>query len=252
MAGSALNTEQVMAALAARHSPPAWAFLPEVRSGTGYLRAVRTADAFAMSLWPSRGLELHGFEVKVSRGDWLRELKDPAKAEDLFAFCDRWWLVVGARDIVKPGELPPTWGLMVPRGEQLIVETEAPKLESQPPDKLLLASILRDVLESWVPKSSILAKLKKEYERGEESGKRAAERDADDYERLKEAVAKFEKESGVSIKRDWYAGNIGRAVRDVMHHGPEYMRHQIKTHAGWLRRMAEECDRHLADESVAK
>jgi len=32
-----------------------------------------------MDLWPSGGLEIHGHEVKVSRSDWLRELKEPEK-----------------------------------------------------------------------------------------------------------------------------------------------------------------------------
>lgn len=144
-----MKTDELMAALAARYCRPAWAFLPEVRNGTGYQREPRTADAMAMSLWPSRGLELHGFEVKASRADWLGELKNPAKAEEIAAFCDRWWLVVGDKEIVKPAELPPTWGLMIPRGTGLIAVTEAPKLDATPLDRLFVASLLRKVTETW-------------------------------------------------------------------------------------------------------
>ena len=44
-------------------------------------------------VWPSRGLYLHGFEIKVHRNDWLRELKNPAKAEEIAGYCHFWWVV---------------------------------------------------------------------------------------------------------------------------------------------------------------
>jgi hypothetical protein len=52
-----------------------------------------------MSLWPSRGIELHGIEIKVSRNDWLKELGDPAKADEIARFCDRWWVAAGDESI---------------------------------------------------------------------------------------------------------------------------------------------------------
>jgi hypothetical protein len=58
--------------LAARYCAPAWAIFYEVANATG-ANGSRYADAVAMSLYPSRGLELHGFEVKKSRWDWVRE-----------------------------------------------------------------------------------------------------------------------------------------------------------------------------------
>lgn len=80
-------SESVFELLRRRYPAPAWAFLEEVRNQTGYARTIRTADALAMSLYPSRGLHLHGFEVKVSRADWFRELNDPKKAEEIAAYC---------------------------------------------------------------------------------------------------------------------------------------------------------------------
>lgn len=102
----------MLALLAARYgrssgNGPAWAFVPKVRDAAGF-SATRTIDAIAMSLWPSRGLELHGHEIKVSRSDWLRELKEPEKAEAFSSVVDRWWLVVSDAQIVAAGELPPS------------------------------------------------------------------------------------------------------------------------------------------------
>ena len=50
--------------------------LEEVRDATGF-DGVRTADAMAISMYRSRGKAVYGFEMKVSRADWLKELKQP-------------------------------------------------------------------------------------------------------------------------------------------------------------------------------
>ena len=80
--------------------------------------ARRVCDYMAYDLWQGQGRgwdspggpKLHGHEVKVSRSDWLAELRDPTKAEAFSRYCDYWWLVVSDKAIVKPGELPEGWG----------------------------------------------------------------------------------------------------------------------------------------------
>lgn len=99
-----------------------YAFLTHVRDEAGFSGS-RTMDALAMSLWPSRGLALHGFEVKCSRSDWVKELRTPEKAEKLASRCDYWWLVVADPAIVKPGELPEGWGLLVATPPKIDEET---------------------------------------------------------------------------------------------------------------------------------
>jgi hypothetical protein len=74
-----VKSQDVIAALRKKYPAAAWAFLEQVANGTGYAKKYRWADALAMGLWPSRGMELHGIEVKVSRSDWLRELENPAR-----------------------------------------------------------------------------------------------------------------------------------------------------------------------------
>jgi hypothetical protein len=143
-----LAESDMLALLAERHQAPAWAFLRHVANGTGRHQG-RTADALAMSLWPSRGLELHGFEVKVYRSDWLRELKDPAKADEIASRCHRWWVVASSTDVVKLEELPARWGLMVADGKGLKVAREAPLVEPVPLDHVFLAAILRRAAEAF-------------------------------------------------------------------------------------------------------
>ncbi len=133
--------EQLIAALAARYEHPRYAFFTEVGNAVGFPSS--RIDALAMAMWHSLGLEIHGFEIKMSRGDWLREKKQPFKNEDLFLYCDRWWLVLGEKNLIKDDELPKTWGLLVPRGKSLVVAVKAPQLTPTPPDRVFVASILR-------------------------------------------------------------------------------------------------------------
>lgn len=113
-----------------------------VRSHAGF-DAVRTADCIAMDLWPSKGLALHGHEVKVSRSDWLTELKSPEKAEQFRQYVDYWWLVVSDRSIVRD-DLPAGWGLMVMFGATtLIVKPARRNPAPLPVPKTFMASLLR-------------------------------------------------------------------------------------------------------------
>lgn len=141
MTASRLTASDVRAALMKRYCAPEWACFFEVADSTG-ARATRSADAIAMSLYPSRGLRLHGFEIKVSRSDWLHELKQPDKSVALQRYCDHWWIVTPP-DIVRDGELPPTWGHLILKGNGLNCAVKAPLLEREPWQPEFLAALLR-------------------------------------------------------------------------------------------------------------
>src|SRR5487761_2123419 len=215
----------VIAMLAARYCAPAYAFLPHVRNSTGFARTTRTADAIAMSLWPSRGMELHGFEVKVSRADWLRELKEPAKAEEIARRCDRWWIAAADREIVVPAELPPTWGLLVPRGEKLVAIVEAPQLKGREAiARPFLAALLRRVVEDWRPASFVEAEARKYAKEitpldpvavGLVEAQRALERAHSELEALRDVVSEFERLSGVRISK-WDLPNVANDLHALM------------------------------------
>lgn len=77
-----LTTRQVLDAIAKRHDmsgfggrPGRWVFCVEVQSGTGSYGDVQRFDAIAVGLVPSVKYARVIYEVKVSRSDWLRELK---------------------------------------------------------------------------------------------------------------------------------------------------------------------------------
>jgi hypothetical protein len=141
MNAEGLRYEDVTKLLRERYAPPQWAYIEQVGDATGSYTS-RHADGLAMGLWPSRGLELLGFEVKVSRSDWRRELVRPSKAEPIARRCDRWFVVAPA-DIVPLIEVPSNWGLIEVRKGKLIQTKEAAKLDPEPLDRSFLAAILR-------------------------------------------------------------------------------------------------------------
>ena len=209
----------VFALLRKRHEGQAWAYLEEVRNGTGFGRTVRTADALAMSLFPSRGLHLHGFEVKVSRGDWLKERDEPAKAEEIARFCHYWWLAVSDASIVKEGELPQPWGLLAVKNGKLVVKKQAVFNEAAlAPTHAFVAAIMRKFAKNEGV-VSLLDKARREgHAKGWEEGRDFAFRHTDagrDEKRLEQLQAKldaFEKKSGVRVDQ-WTNGNVAAAVR---------------------------------------
>lgn len=137
-----------------------WVTAEHVKDTSGH-NTRRIADLIALDVWPSKGHEIHGHEVKVSRSDWLAELRDPEKSAAFRRWCDRWWLVVPDASIVKPGELPPGWGLMVavpkqvwrssPEGGGMVdgpgwkirVRKPGPKLTPEPIPLSFMASLMR-------------------------------------------------------------------------------------------------------------
>lgn len=92
-----------------------------------------------VSDWSAGYNAIHGFEVKVSRSDWLRELHDLSKAEAWARYCHHWWLV-SPPGLVREGELPEGWGHLQTSGARLRAAVAAPLRQAEPmPSPLLVA-----------------------------------------------------------------------------------------------------------------
>lgn len=192
----------MLSALKKRFATPAYAFFSEVRDTTG-ANAGRSADAMAFGLYPSRGLHVVGIEIKSNRADWLRELKKPAKAEVICAYCTHWYLAVTDASIVKDEELPATWGLLIldEKGDALKQAKAAPQLTAKPMTQGFVASIMRRFYEDqqqYVHINSISEALNKSYA----DGRTAAQRQSDHYQACLEKMAKqvqeFTSATGIS------------------------------------------------------
>jgi len=226
------SEEQIFDALKGKYNENEWVLLPQVRSATGgYVE--RTADAIAMNCWRSRGLVLHGFEFKSSRGDWRRELKAPEKAEQsIYRFCNRWWIVTGSPNIIKEGELPPTWGWAAPVGGKLKILVKAPKLNPDPLDRAFVASVLRNIRDkAGLPESLLRKKFSEGYEAGRRDTLQRA-KDADKHwktvhDQLLAVHREFEQASGLRINR-WDGPAVGELVRLLRSFRPTELIQQSK------------------------
>jgi hypothetical protein len=199
MAGK-LGTQGVVEQLAQRYAAPEYAFFREVGSSTGATHG-RRADGLAISLWPSRGLTIEAFEVKVSRGDWMKELKNPAKGDAIGRYCDRFWLVVSDAAIVKPGELPNTWGLMVAGPNGLTTEVKATDLKPAALDRTFVAAIARRAAEQSSDAKIARAAYEKGYEAGQ-AKERSRSKDGAATEallKLQQRVMEFQNASGINF-----------------------------------------------------
>src|SRR3990172_5928687 len=121
--------------LAIRYAAPEWNLYHEVTLGT------RRADAIAINLWASRGLHILGFEIKVTRQDWVKELNSPAKMERTFRECHSVYLVVSDPAIVRD-DLPAGWGLLIPHGPHLKVAVK-PSVKDPENTLMFCAKILQ-------------------------------------------------------------------------------------------------------------
>lgn len=125
-----VNSSTVCRALKLRYPVQSHALMFEVAPSTG--GGTRYADAVAVGLWNSHGHKVEGIEVKVSRSDFLSEMRQPEKSAPVFKFCDHWWLAC-PKDMVKPDEIPSTWGLLELLDSGILkVKVRAPKLDPSP------------------------------------------------------------------------------------------------------------------------
>jgi hypothetical protein len=263
--------------LRARHSEAAGngrahAFVDHVRDAAGF-DAVRTIDAMSMGLWPSRGLIIDAFEIKCSRSDWLKELRDPSKAEAFCKRADRFWLVVGDAQIVKDGELPDGWGLLAAQGTgdtarlvQKVAPTmlrpfQTPEQSRTPGGAPLPPGLTRSFLASLMRAATAQAAATPEEIEDARTHARASadamykaqlESARADVDSLGGIIRDFEQASGVSI-RTWRlekgeAGRIGEAVAAVLRQDAQadMARQRLERQAEALRTAAEATERALA------
>lgn len=213
-AAAPITTADLNAALRLRYCQPEWALMFEVAESTGSAR--RYADAVAMNMFPSRGLGVHGFEVKCSRADWLRELKNPKKAEAISQYCDYWWLVT-APGIVKDGELPDTWGLMELQGKAFKVVTKAKERSATPLDRAFMAAMLRrgHEIDTATVDALVNERLGPCVEEARRYDAHTIERLKEKYEPLQTLIDDAKRECGLDLKRFVYSQNLAPLLKIV-------------------------------------
>ncbi len=114
-----MDAQFIVNALAKRHgiNGREWAFFPELRAGTGYKsyrkkdNPQQRFDAWAINLYPSMKHLTIAYEIKVSRSDFLHELKHPNKRVQAMEHSNEFYFVV-PKGLVTVAEVPEDCGLI--------------------------------------------------------------------------------------------------------------------------------------------
>lgn len=220
------NAGDVIDALHRKYCGPEWHLFTEVEVIHKDRRGARV-DAIALNMWRSRGLEMHGFEIKCTRADFLTEMRNPAKAEGGMAHCDKWWLAVSSKDVAHPEEVPKGWGLMIPRGNSMVIKKQAVRREDMTPIETgLMMTFLKKALRLSIPDEQLVAMREEGRRLGQKKGEERAEEKykykLEKYASLRESVSNFEKASGIKLDRwPWESLLIGEAVQAMRQVGME-------------------------------
>lgn len=212
------NKPNVWELLRKKYPANEYVLMEEVSDAAGFNRS-NSADFISYCLWPSRGLQINGIELKSFRSDWLRELKKPDKAENIFKYCDYFWLLTTDFTIAKLEEIPETWGWMYIQGKSVKIAKQAPKLNPLPLSKGFVAAMLKraDSKDGFIRKDSISDKIKEAEENAIEISKRDFGYKIKQAEEYISIIKDFEKESGIEFNRwtHYEPAKIGKAVKFI-------------------------------------
>jgi len=215
-----VTTAQLQELLAQKYPRDRYALFFDVPDNVGTNQR-RRADAIAIGCWNSVGHLIDGFELKVSRSDWLREVQSVTKADPFIERCDRWWLVTADTSIANLEEIPACWGWMAVTKGGLRVQRPAQRLP-QPDNgainRMFAIGLFRKMqgdLTSSPEVANILKEMRAKNEAEIEQRVRwATERNAKRATEAEERLAKFEKESGLKLD-DWRLGNVGPLCKTI-------------------------------------
>lgn len=226
-----MTTTELRQRLRLRCQWPDWALYEEFSLGAGRdgRPSYTIADAVALGMTGRTHGQVHGFEVKASRPDWVREMRTIGKADDVLQFCHRWWLVAPA-DVARADELPGTWGWLVPHGRSLRVARQAPLLLPRELGPGQVRALVWAAVEKLNRNADVAARLVEEYERGKRDAllDRRIAGDESAAERLAREVADFEEASGVKIG-GWAGGReLGQQVRFLTDGGLRAQKEQLR------------------------
>lgn len=246
-------TASVLAdALCKRFEPPEWHVEQEVTLGG------RRLDLVAFNLWGARRYRVCGYELKVSRGDWLRELADFEKAEEWRRVVDAFFVVTPAKLITK-AEVPTGWGWLELCGSRLMTRVcprkgaEGKALPRELVARFLTRMVRRVEADDYNQRArlrgelraEVVAQVRAEYDRARQREREELEQLRQDHKELTDALGGGEWRSqkalvsaaGLLTRQDFSA--------PVLRAGIERSAAMIGQHHAALQRVLHELDQYV-------
>ena len=135
-------------------------YISELRGGTGFenIWNKQGIDFWVFYMWQSHHYSRYSYEIKVSRADFLKELKEPKKRRMALAYSNYYYFITPP-GLVKPEELPLEAGLKEVhppltelRDYRIKTVHEAPRREPITPNWSFMAQLMRQCVKQGVIK----------------------------------------------------------------------------------------------------
>lgn len=145
-----MNSTQVLDVLNTCYSGDGWVFLRELRMGTGKIGRRRRQprlikqriDAWAFNTWPSVRNAI-SFEVKISRTDFLAELRKPKKREAARSVSNYFYFVTIPGVVLEEAEIPEGCGWIEVVGDLVTFRRYASRMDFEQVPMHFFSSIVR-------------------------------------------------------------------------------------------------------------
>ena len=150
-----MNTEQVTQVIIDSLDPKEWAAFKEMKMGAGLDKDVmQRFDVYAINYYRSKRYMTRCFEIKVSRSDFLSEMKKPLKRRAAVRLSNEMYFVA-PKGLIKIEEIPVECGLLeVEENGNIIQTVPAPFRDIMPLPNSLIAAISRRAdkgrLKEWL------------------------------------------------------------------------------------------------------
>ena len=242
-----LTHGELLERLRSRYQAPEWVTLTEVQPACGFMNKPRRTDMVGISTFPSRGLRMAGFELKSSRADVLKELREPEKAEAMQRFCHLWYLVVGRGDLCGLDELPPKWGLIVPHGTGLRVKKNAEVLKPEAWPPSLTHGLIRKAFGNSIEDVEREKIRREAFAQAQDSNRYTQKR----LDELEKNVRAFQAVSGIQIDawvNEVHVKEQAALLRTVLNEGLEGYRRKARRLAGQVERVGRELREALGED----
>ena len=146
---SRLTASEILEAIRRRHVDYGCVFIPEMYFGVNLKRQTRRIDAWAFDI--TTPFKRTSYEIKVSRSDFMKEVKTPEKRKLALLYSDYYYFVT-PKGLVDIGEVPVDTGLIevvtaCDGVNYAHVKLEAPQHECYPPNWKFVAAVFKRCVE---------------------------------------------------------------------------------------------------------
>ena len=136
-----MDSKQIEDALRVLHPPEAWGFFTEMANAL-WIDSYRRFDVYAVAYWKSLKYERRVYEIKISRGDWRREMNEPRKRMEALAKSNTFYFAA-PKGMIRLDELPEECGLIEVDGDRARIRRKAPWRECEQPGWNFFLTIAR-------------------------------------------------------------------------------------------------------------